>query len=132
MSLYRGKTEESIFAFSNVWVEGDLIKSKDNYYIHPQSNSFEVVKGLSKLLVLHKVRSDTIVRCVGLKDKNNNDIFVGDILKNEWNELFLVVDEKLRIVLRDKKNRVHTWKYVNKMIVIGNKHDNSELLKEQL
>lgn len=48
--LYRGKRKDN-----GEWVEGDLIKSKNKCYIHPQANVFQVNNALSKLIVLHEV-----------------------------------------------------------------------------
>lgn len=44
--LFRAKTtkKHSTKEFNNIWIEGDLVKNKDKYYIHPHGNVFRTEK----------------------------------------------------------------------------------------
>ena len=75
-NLYRGKRVDN-----NEWAFGDLITSKNKYYIHPQGNSFQVNGVLSRLIVLLEVKPETIGQFTGLSDEKGNKIFDGDIIR---------------------------------------------------
>ena len=85
MRFFRGKDIKT-----DEWVEGDLIISKNQHYIHPTHNSFQVKEsGLSGPIVLHEVREDTVGQFTGVFDKKGNKIFEGDIIKF-WSQLYIV------------------------------------------
>ena len=143
MREFRAKTtkkENREHAFNNIWVEGDLVVSRDKYYIHPRANAFQVNNELSKLIVLHEVIPETVGQYTGLTDKNGKKIFEGDIV--EFTDKYIGSKGIAKIVFEAFK-----WKYSgcyyggNPIVwlcientsveyeVIGNIHDNSELLE---
>lgn len=66
--LFKAKTtvkENPNHSFDNVWVEGNLIISKDRYYIHPVANVITVNGELGRLIVMHEIDPHTLCRCTG-------------------------------------------------------------------
>ena len=140
--LFRGKRVDS-----GEWMEGDLIQSRDKTYIHPKANSFRVSEtGLSKLIVLREVYPETVGQYTGLTDKNGKKIFEGDILQDKFGQIKIVdysdewgafrtcfvraLNEEGKIVaMVGGASFVGTiWR---KYEVIGNIHDDPELLEEK-
>lgn len=126
--LFRGKRVDN-----GEWIEGDLIQSRDKTYIHPKANSFRVSEtGLSKLIVLREVYPETVGQYTGLTDKNGKKIFEGDIIRSNSERgyieyypndcAFEVVDDHGFYWLISEMSNIE---------VIGNIHDNPELLKEK-
>ena len=148
MREFRAKTtkkENRKHAFNNVWVEGDLVVSGDKYYIHPHTNAFQVDNGLAKLVVLHEVIPETVGRFTGITDKKNGKkIFDGDIVRVKITQTediktygsckykvgFIVYNEDFGL-FTCKNNFMNfiNWAF-NDYEVIGNIHDNKELLGE--
>lgn len=141
--LFRGKTtkkEQEIHAFHNVWVEGDLIKNGDKWHIHPKSNCFRSEKELAKCMVAHEVIPETVGQFTGLTDNNGKKIFEGDIIKmlpvhcgNLHYELVAIVcfDSgafSCKEILDRCPSALYMYKKWWRLEVIGNIHDNKELL----
>lgn len=142
--LWRGKTtpKKNGEAFNNIWVKGDLIHSKELYYIHPFTNSINVQNELGRFITMHEVDPSTIGECTGLPDRNGDLIFEGDIVKfRDWhkgswcwigtvhyvNQGFIVSGDPNEEC--DTPFTVSMSGFASKSVeIIGNIHDNPELL----
>ena len=141
--LFRGKRTDNV-----EWVEGDLL--------HYKSGEMAICKGFSKygyeateIIGRYKVLPETVGQYTGLTDNNNRKIFEGDIVKctDTINDF-----EFNAVVEFGNPNGEYNWGYQLKFIsgeesnfdilcwvdmeetgayieVIGNIHDNPELLK---
>lgn len=75
--LFRGKDK-----ISGKWIYGDLIKSNEKYYIHPQGNAVEVDKFIGNKIVMREVTAETVGQYIGFKDIDDKEVFEGDILQH--------------------------------------------------
>lgn len=135
--LFRGKRKDT-----KEWIEGYLIIIDNHYWIVKNSALYDNnPDGSWKLSVIaFEVIPETVGQYTGLKDKNGKMIFEGDIFRTAFPDCMAVVtwdaecarfigytlgnERKIVYVGRvDKHNR-------SAVEVIGNIHDNPELLKE--
>lgn len=129
--LFRGKRTDN-----GEWVEGDRI-------IEPYGVVIQYYEGNKRIKVT--VNPETVGQYTGLKDKNGNKIFEGDIIKfTRYRDEYVgkVVYEQ-RICGLDLWYNVVVGAYgeeatyrisltdPTKLKVIGNIHDNPELLEEE-
>lgn len=143
--LWRGKTPLKTNpkdAFNNVWVRGDLIESNGKKYIHPKGNAVKVTNtDIGKLIVMQEIIPETLGECTGLRDINGKLIFEGDIIKtkkygkvvghsNVNNYDVFVVKYEPVVFKLENNNRAFNLvdDGYSKFEVIGNIHDNPELL----
>ena len=83
---------------------------------------------------LHHVDPATLCRYTGLKDKNDKEVFLNDIVKRDddgpyylvqWND----VEAGFYLNCLDKKYPNQGMSFIRVCEIIGNIHDNPELLK---
>ena len=130
--LFRGKRTDN-----GEWVEGYLhIKyfqelPHDRFVIEYESKN-NSTKWQPKYMVA-EIDPETIGEFTGLTDKNGTKIFEGDIVK--WNINFAIVWQDCKFVIKKDIN-AKLYDYVlscfdgTEFEVIGNIHDNPELLNE--
>lgn len=126
--LFRGKRVDN-----GQWSYGDLVTCIDRLYIHPKSNSFHVKEsGLSSLIVLREVIPETVGQFTGLYDKNGKRIFDRDILSFETMRgtisFTVYYDEECGVW--QPFGDSYCGFDPKDVEVIGNIHDNKELLNE--
>ena len=130
MGLYRGKRIDN-----GEWVEGFYINLGGKYH-YILDGQLDITRGYPDL-IKHPVDPDTVGECTGLRDKNGKLIFEGDIVRCD--ELFTAVvkwdSSHARFVLAiiyeaeiDDYVNLTRGKADN-LAVIGNIHDNKEILK---
>ena len=133
MGLYRGKRKDN-----GEWVQGSLVLWEDG------SASINI----STVAPMYAVDPDTVGECTGLTDKNGKLIFEGDIIK--YHEPFVMkatgvvcfgqhqwsgnsnVGFYMKWVIAELPDILRTdlgfWCNERDVVVIGNVHDNPELL----
>ena len=123
---FRGKTKYG------VWVYGGFVKLNDTAYIvKVERQTFEPY---SEIATMEEVDPKTVGQYTGLKDRDGQDIYEGDILIDEENGLNVVRwgdGQYLLEVLLDDGDYYTEWlsEYNEMCRVIGNVYENPELLK---
>ena len=136
--LFRGKTDKG------EWVYGDFVNDWSNQNTKPNKT---IYNNIGKYVVL----PETIGQYTGLTDKNGNKIFEGDIVQltdirynNEWKAVVVFGNPYCQyswgwnLQYIGKKPQINTdillWVEMEDVQVycevIGNIHDNPELVKE--
>lgn len=126
MGLYRGKRPDN-----GEWVEGNLLLDGYDY-------DTAIWETGTKLVT--EVDPDTVSECCGgLRDKNGKLIFEGDIIQLEYTGVNRGVEGKAAVIFESGKFGIH-WGWHKELVcldgfanttleIIGNIHDNPELLK---
>lgn len=114
-SLFRGKRADN-----GEWIEGFLVKKFDKWYIY----DFDFLPYSSE------ITPETAGQYTGLTDKNGKNIFEGDIIKDRFDDIGQIEykPKYAAFIIQGWETGFAFW--VKKDIeVIGNIHDNPELLK---
>ncbi len=119
---FRGKNEYG------KWVEGDLICYKNGgYSINRGFSSYG--REASEIINRVKVDSNTVGQYIGKSDTNNKEIYVGDIVEVFSGEYYYGTWEyRDKILIKDIRTCLYELENCDKIYVIGNIHDNLDLL----
>lgn len=121
--LFRGKTDKG------EWVEGFYCGKVNKTIFSPAEDSAQII---DKNLYWHEVIPETVGQYTGLTDKNDKKIFEGDIIKGSWETILTIFFDEISSSYRVKTSTGHerepSYYGIEKFEVIGNIHDNPELL----
>ena len=133
--LFRGKRTDN-----NEWVDGCfyqesdcesyIIPSQTLWYVESDGDDFRAV------YTAHRVNIDTIGQYTGIEDKNGTKIFEGDIFmihegRDDYKKTHLIWNEDRGMFQPSNKLLRHVVRSFNFLHyeIIGNIHDNPELIK---
>lgn len=112
---FRGKD------FTGTWWYGFLSSYEGNAVIHPMK-----CVGVSMM-----VDEETVGQFTGLTDKDGKEIYEGDCLLSDENaEVFEVVYDAPRFCFKDNDFGFRFLNHPENFAVIGNAHDNPELIEK--
>ena len=126
--LFRGKRVDN-----GEWIEGNLYESKMSgcYIIIPQVKVRQKDGAvIGDTFTVHEVAHETVGQFTGLTDKNGKRIFEGDIVKVGVYYYCGCYPHTETRVLEVKIPDFYCWQK-DGMEVIGNIHDNPELLEDK-
>lgn len=118
---FRGKR-----IYNGMWMEGDLktdLVPKGSMLPCP---AISTTKGTIGTFF---VKTDTIGQFTGLHDKNGNDIYEGDIIRNEICKGIVVYKNGAFVLDLGKSCGCVYLFCLDSLLVVGNIYDNPELLK---
>ena len=135
MGLYHGKRVDN-----GKWVEGYFFETNAPVYraLIIVDMAVDITDGYTVILGFNivEVIPETVGQYAGLTDKNSKKIFEGDIIKNVWTEDVHTVDWcvdsavwVLPCVTDERRETTFNSYSGDDYEVIGNIHDNPELLK---
>ncbi len=129
--LFRGKT------FTGEWVEGVYYKQEEFYGDSEDASVIITSKetlDYDQALYFSEVIPETVGQYTGLYDKNGKKIFEGDIVKadnwlHSYMKIYTIVFEDGGFFAKYKDEDGWNFDHLANIEVIGNIHDNPELLK---
>ena len=130
--LFRGKRIDN-----GEWVEGAFLNDRDGaFYICPSVSDISYGDGGERRRIgcWYKVDPSTVGQYTGLKDKNGERIFEGDIVQahfktNHSKQIFRVAFDYGTFIFNNGYVKVPV-RGIYRIKVIGNIHDNPEFMKE--
>lgn len=80
----------------------------------------------------YPIDESTLCQCTGLTDKNRTKIFEGNIINSNWGKFVIIYNTHFGGFVAADDGRGWGWEFldeISEIEVIGNIHDNPELLK---
>lgn len=133
--LFRGKRTDN-----GDWVEGFIVSSRENTYpngfemINVDGINYDELDNYIPNFISYAVDPSTVCQYTGLKDKNGERIFEGDILLVDGEDGYFKLEfdeDTARFIMLGDSILVdfdNFWSY--EVEIIGNVHDNPELLEK--
>lgn len=112
-----------------VWLEyAKLYYGLDSFYYDRLKNKYTLhfEDGYTKTI---KEKDCVIEQCTGLKDKNGKLIYEGDIVIKDKHEFEVYYDDSLYGYYLRSNNIITVFVSSTKLEIIGNIHENGDLLK---
>lgn len=112
---FRGKTIDGLWEYGSLWIE------KGKYYINGTDNNW------------WEVIPETVGQFTGLYDKNGKEIYEGDILSpRDRDVLFVVIwdNDTASFKFKGRYGVYEIDESILSLEIVGNIHDNPELLEE--
>lgn len=112
------------------FIYGSLVQEQEKSYILP----FKLTQGIPTQL--EEVRPETVMQYTGLKDKNGEEIYEGDVVRNEEHpERFVMKEEEGGGCGCCSRETVYGWYFPGYSTpesseVIGNIYENPELMQK--
>lgn len=121
--LFRAKSKGD-----EMWRHGSIVSDKKGGYAIIQVRDNPISNGCANGWCFGVI-PETVGQYIGSKDKNGTKVFFGDLVKAPSGNIFEVIwyDEEMRIALK-RLDVIYNFN-VALFEVIGNIHDNPELLK---
>lgn len=130
--LFQAKCE-----YDEEWVEGYFYH--DKYFVDDSKNDDLIIGKKDGVFFREYIKSDTIRQFTGLPDKENKRIFEADIFKTDDGHIGVVTFGAYKqdgaqhygfyIKWNDEQLRKDILYWIDKGCVVGNVHDNPELLE---
>lgn len=133
---FRGKTKEGQWTIGSYFcMHHNDERNHIHHFVIPENTPIPKNKTIGKIQV--EVQEDTVGQFTGLHDKNGKEIYEGDIVRTLVSRLNATKNKQYRnFVIR--YDAPHFWNGYDTLLmskfrieVIGNIHDNPELLKEE-
>lgn len=124
---FRGKSSRR-----GEWLYGDLVRNVEGTFAVVPPFKMHLENDCKR----YEVGEDTIGQFTGFLDMNGNEIYEGDIIDNCKNDIFVIMYAHGNLVLADREGNPwnictpigYALEYMD-CNIIGNIHDNHELLK---
>lgn len=117
------------------WVYGDLIENQGRFFIYHATSETTLIGHNDRdiTVIATAVDNNTVGQFTGLKDKHGKEIYEGDVLKENTTKSKYIIewraDTAAFVMVSSKTDQWYDMMFAKHIEIIGNIHDNPELLK---